>query len=110
MKDYAADVLSAIPGVTLISRGDAPHILAISLPDFSGQSVVEALGSQGICVSSGSACHRGKPSHVFEAMPLPPKVKYGAVRVSFGPESTEEEVDRLAELVRHICEKKTLLF
>lgn len=110
VKDYAADVLSTIPGVTLISRGDAPHILAISLPDFSGQSVVEALGSQGICVSSGSACHRGKPSHVFEAMPLPPKVKYGAVRVSFGPESTEEEVDRLAELVRHICEKKTLLF
>ncbi len=110
VKDYAADILSAIPGVTLISRGDAPHILALSLPDFSGQSVVEALGSQGICVSSGSACHRGKPSHVFEAMPLPPKVKYGAVRVSFGPESTKEEVDRLEELMRHICEKKTLLF
>lgn len=110
VKEYANHVLSSIPGVTLISRGDAPHILALSLPDFSGQSVVEALGSQGICVSSGSACHRGKPSHVFEAMPLPPKVKYGAVRVSFGPESTKEEVDRLAELVRHICEKKTLLF
>lgn len=110
VKEYAADVLTAIPGVTLISRGDAPHILAISLPDFSGQSLVEALGSQGVCVSSGSACHRGKPSHVFEAMPLPQKVKYGALRVSFGPESTRAEVDRLAELLRHICEKKTLLF
>lgn len=110
VKDYAADLLSAIPGVTPISRGDAPHILALSLPDFSGQSVVEALGSQGICVSSGSACHRGKPSHVFEAMPLPQKVKYGALRVSFGPESTKAEVDALAELIRHICEKKTLLF
>ena len=79
-------------------------------PDFSGQTVVEALGGQRVCVSSGSACHRGKPSHVFEAMPLPPKVKYGAIRVSFGPESTPAEVDRLAELLRHICEKKTLLF
>ncbi|MDE6108585.1 MAG: cysteine desulfurase, partial [Oscillospiraceae bacterium] len=110
VKDYAAQSLTAIEGVTLISGGDAPHILALSLPDFSGQSLVEALGSQGVCISSGSACHRGKPSHVFESMPLPQKVKYGAIRVSFGPESTKDEVDELCRLVRHICEKKTLLF
>ena len=110
VKDYAAQALAAIPGVTLISAGDAPHILALSLPDFSGQTLVEALGGQGVCVSSGSACHRGKPSHVFEVMPLPQKVKYGAIRVSFGPESTTSEVDELARLVRHICEKKSLLF
>ncbi len=110
VKDYAANTLSAIDGVTLISPGDAPHILAISLPDFSGQTVVEALGGQGVCLSSGSACHRGKPSHVFEAMPLPQKVKYGALRVSFGPESTRDEVDALARLLSHICKNKTLLF
>ncbi len=110
VKDYAADIFSSVDGVTLLSRGDAPHILALSLPDFSGQSLVEALGSQGVCISSGSACHRGKPSHVFAAMPIPPKVQYGAVRVSFGPESTKEEVDALAKLVRHICERKSLLF
>ena len=111
VRDYAAQVLSAIDGVTLITGGStAPHILALSLPDFSGQSVVEALGSQGVYISSGSACHRGKPSHVFQAMPLPQKVKFGAIRVSFGPESTTEEVDTLAGLLRHICEKKTLMF
>ena len=110
VRDYAARSLTAINGVTLIAKGEAPHILAISLPDFSGQTLVEALGGQGVCVSSGSACHRGRPSHVFEAMPLPQKVKYGALRISFGPESTTEEVDELCRLVRHICEKKTLLF
>ena len=111
VRDYAAQVLSAIDGVTLITGGStAPHILALSLPDFSGQSVVEALGSQGVYISSGSACHRGKPSHVFQAMPLPQKVKFGAIRVSFGPDSTTEEVDTLAGLLRHICEKKTLMF
>ena len=110
VKDYAAQALSAIEGVTLISNGEAPHILALSLPDFSGQTLVEALGGQGVCVSSGSACHRGKPSHVFEAMPLPQKVKYGAIRISFGPESTKEDVDVLSGLLRHICEKKSLLF
>ena len=110
MKDYAAERLSAIDGVELIDRGDAPHILPISLPAFSGQSLVEALGSQGVYVSSGSACHRGRPSHVFAAMPLNPKVKLGALRVSFGPESTREEVDSLAGLLEHICKNKTLLF
>lgn len=110
VKDYAAKRLSAIDGVELIDRGDAPHILPISLPAFSGQSLVEALGSQGVYVSSGSACHRGKPSHVFAAMPLNPKVKLGALRVSFGPESTREEVDTLAGLLEHICKNKTLLF
>lgn len=110
VKDYAADKLFAVDGVELISAGDAPHILAISLPAFSGQTVVEALGSRGVCVSSGSACHRGKPSHVFAALPLPPKVQYGAVRVSFGPESTKEEVDKLAALLEHICKNKTLMF
>lgn len=110
VKDYAAERLSAIDGVELIDKGDAPHILPISLPAFSGQSLVEALGSQGVYVSSGSACHRGKPSHVFAAMPLNPKVKLGALRVSFGPESTREEVDTLAGLLEHICKNKTLLF
>jgi len=112
LRDYAAGQLTAIAGVSLITDifTAAPHILALSLPDFSGQTVVEALGSQGVCVSSGSACHRGKPSHVFAAMPIPEKVKYGAVRVSFGPKSTQEEVDVLVRLIRHICEKKSLLF
>lgn len=110
IKNYAKQVLSAIEGITVICEGDAPHILAISLPDFSGQTLVEALGGQGVYVSSGSACHRGKPSHVFEAMPLPQKVKYGALRLSFGKETTTAEVDELARLLRHICEKKSLLF
>ena len=110
IKDYALQILPAMDGVELVSAGDAPHILALSLPDFSGQSVVEALGSQGVYISSGSACHRGKPSHVFAAMPLSPKVRLGAIRISFGPESTKEDVDQLARLLGHITKNKTLLF
>ncbi len=116
VRDYAAHRLSAIPGVTLITAvGErpglcAPHILAFSLPGFSGQAVVEALGGQGVCVSSGSACHRGRPSHVFQAMPLPQAVRFGAVRASFSPESAAEDADELLRLIRHICQKKTLLF
>lgn len=110
VKDYAAQKLSSIDGVEVIAAGEAPHILAVSLPLFSGQTVVEALAGQGVCVSTGSACHRGRPSHVFAALPLPQKTRYGAIRISFGPRSTIEEVDRLCELAEHMCKKKTLLF
>lgn len=110
VKEYAADVLSAIDGVEIITRGDAPHILPISVPAFSGQALVQALGSKEIYISSGSACHRGKPSHVFAAMPLSPKVRLGAARISFGPDSTTADVDALADVLRDICARKSLMF
>ena len=47
-------------------------------------------------VSSGSACHRGKPSHVFAALGLPKRTLMGVLRVSFSPESTRADVDALA--------------
>ena len=59
--------------------------------------VVRALNDRGVCVSSGSACHRGKPSHVFAALGLPKRTLMGVLRISFCPDSTREEVDALAE-------------
>ncbi len=93
VKNYTADRLACMDGVELISRGDAPHILALSLPGYPSQPVVRALGDRGIYVSAGSACHRGKPSHVFAALGLDPKVLMGVLRVSFSPSSTREEAD-----------------
>ena len=58
------------------------------------------LGDQGVCISSGSACHRGKPSHVFAAMNLPKPWLDGALRLSFSPESTKEEADALADALK----------
>ena len=59
--------------------------------------LVRDLSDMGICVSSGSACHKGKPSHVFAALGLPKRTLMGVLRVSFAPESTMEEGDALAE-------------
>ena len=49
----------------------------------------------GVCVSAGSACHRGKPSHVYAAMGLDKARREGAFRVSFSRHTTEQEVDAL---------------
>ena len=102
IKRYAAERLSAIPDCQLIGDGTAPHILSASLVGWPSQNMVSDLGSQGICISAGSACHRGKPSHVVAALHLPKKTAGGVIRLSFGPETTEADIDACAEaLLRH---------
>lgn len=95
LKAYALERLLALDGVARVGNGDAPHILSVSLVGYPSANVVEDLGSQGICISAGSACHRGKASHVYEAMGLTKKVKAGVLRVSFGPETKKSDVDAL---------------
>ena len=65
------------------------------------QNVVTDLGSQGICISAGSACHQGKSSQVVAALKLPKRVAAGVIRLSFGPETTFAEIDACAEALRN---------
>ena len=98
LKAYTLETLEAkVPGLTIVSRGDAPHICAVSLPGRPSQVVVRYLSDKGFCLSAGSACHRGKASHVYGAMNLSKAVRDGMLRLSFGPSNTKEEVDELAE-------------
>ena len=102
IKAYAEEKLLAIDGVKRIGNGTAPHILAVSLVGYPSANVVTELGNQGICISAGSACHRGQLSHVYQAMGLDKKTAAGVLRVSFGPETAKEEIDALcAALQKH---------
>lgn len=100
IKAYAEEKLLALDGVVRIGDGTAPHILSISLVGYPSANVVTELGSQGICISAGSACHRGQLSHVYRAMGLDKKTAAGVLRVSFGPETTKEEIDALAKALK----------
>ncbi|WP_294535532.1 cysteine desulfurase family protein [uncultured Pseudoflavonifractor sp.] len=98
LKEYALDsLLGAIPELKQVGEGEAPHILCLTLPGYKSEVLVRVLGDMGVCVSAGSACHRGRPSHVFAAMGLPKNEMDGAFRVSFSPDSTREDVDGLRE-------------
>ena len=100
LKQYALEQLLTIDGVVRIGNGDAPHILSVSLVGYPSANVVTDLGAQGICISAGSACHRGKLSHVYAAMKLDKKTAAGVLRVSFAPETTEADVDALVSALR----------
>ena len=100
IKAYAIEKLTAIPNLIRVGDGEAPHILALSLVGWPSQNIVNDLSAQGICISAGSACHQGKPSQVVAALKLPKKVAGGVIRLSFGPETTREDIDACAAALR----------
>jgi cysteine desulfurase len=76
---------------------------AISLPGASSASLLVQFDLAGIAVSAGSACSSGamKGSSVLAAMGIEPEVAGGFLRISFGPETSESDVDAfLAEWQR----------
>jgi cysteine desulfurase len=80
---------------------------AISLPGASSASLLVQLDLAGIAVSSGSACSSGKmkASEVLAAMSVPADIASGFIRVSFGPSTSEADVDRFLGEWRRIAER-----
>ena len=86
-----------LPECVIVGAGTAPHILNISMPGYKSEVIMNFLDAQGICVSKGSACKRGKRSHVLEAMGVANEVIDGSLRVSLSAENTEEEMKTFVE-------------
>ena len=96
--------------------GDASPRLSntsnFAIPGVPAETAVIALDLDGVMVSSGAACSSGKvqPSHVLRAMGVPPEVASCGLRVSFGWDSSEADVEAataaLDRTATHIRERK----
>lgn len=95
---YAKQRLLAIDGVALNSPENAlPYVLNVSAGRVRSETMLHFLEERGVYVSSGSACAKGKPSHVLSAMGLSRERADSAIRISFSKFSTEADVDALCE-------------
>ena len=77
-----------------------PYILNISVPGYRSETLLHFLENDGIYVSSGSACAKGKGSYVLKAAGLSDSRTDSALRISFSRYNTREDADRLAESLR----------
>ena len=84
-----------------------PGNINISFEFIEGESMLLLLDAKGICASSGSACTSGSldPSHVLLAIGLPHEKAHGSLRISLGYQNTEEEVDKLLEVLPPIVQR-----
>ncbi len=79
----------------------APHILSLTVPRIKSETMLHFLSSEGIYVSSGSACssHDAHISSAMLAFGLSNKDADCTIRVSFGTQNTREEIDRFSEVL-----------
>jgi len=84
-----------------------PSNLNFSFEGIEGESLLLQLDLQGIAASSGSACTSGSldPSHVLLSIGLPHEVAHGSLRISMSEYTTEEEIDKLLEVLPVIVDK-----
>ncbi len=101
LRDDCVRQLLQLQGVVMNSGADAlPYILNFSVLGIRSETMLHHLASRGVYVSSGSACAKGKKSHVLSAMGLEPNRIDSAIRVSFGHENTREDVEQLIAALR----------
>ncbi len=85
-----------VDGYIINSPEDSsPYVLNIAFRDILSETLLNHLSGKGIYVSAGSACSSRKKSgsHVLKAINVPEEYIGGAVRVSFEPRSTKDEID-----------------
>lgn len=110
IKEYCREKLLTIPGMVSVGNGTAPHILSMALSGYPSANIVTDLGEKGICISAGSACHRGKSSHVVSTLGLDKRTAAGVIRISFSPDTTKEDIDTLcAALKEHQASRFPML-
>ena len=106
LRDRLWNALRSALGDKVVLNGDAerrlPNTLNVCFVGQVGADLLQRVPE--VAASTGSACHEGQISQspVLRAMRVPPEIGKGAVRLSVGRFTTEEEVDRAAAALAHV--------
>ncbi len=85
-----------------------PNTSNFALPGLAAETAVIAMDLEGVAISSGAACSSGKvrSSRVLEAMGVESTLAKAALRVSFGHESKESDVDEVIHALTKIAARR----
>lgn len=91
-----AHLIESIPGLTLNGSQEhrLPNTLHVSLPTVNARALIAELAEQ-VAMSPGAACHSDddqEPSGVMKAIGASTQQANGALRISLGYDTTEEEI------------------
>ena len=101
IRDFALESLKSVDCIKVNSPECAlPYLLNFSVLGYRSETLLHFLEREGIYVSSGSACARGKGSHVLDAMGLSHGRIDSAIRISFSRFNTENDINRLISALK----------
>ena len=104
LRDYLFDNLKKMFGDKLHLNGHpterVPNTLNVSFEGYTAPELLQKLPE--VAASTGSACHAQslEMSHVLQAMGVPERVGFGAVRFSLGQWTTTGDIDYVLELLQ----------
>ncbi len=102
LKNYAIEKLLKFSNVIINSpENSLPYILNFSFTGYRSETLLHFLEGYNICVSSGSACSKGKGSYVLREMGLEQKKVDSALRISFSRENNKEDIDALCSALEN---------
>ncbi len=108
-RDRLRDALLAIDGVELSGHPHQrlPNSLSVIVPQVAGDDIVIGLDLEDIACSTGSACTSGstEPSHVLSAMGYPSVEARGALRISLGRTSSDEDIAAVGRVLPRTIER-----
>lgn len=107
LRDRFESLLKARHPDTIVFGTGAPRLGNTSnfaLPGISAETAIISLDLEGVMASSGAACSSGKvrPSHVLQAMGISEELAGSALRVSFGWNSVQSDVDAIMTALEKI--------
>jgi cysteine desulfurase len=107
--DYQAKVIAAIsflPGVQITAAGAlrVPGTVHATFDGLASDELLFLLDQEGVCASAGASCSSGagEASHVLAAMGIAPERARGSLRLSMGPETTDDDVDALIGILSSV--------
>lgn len=108
LNTYARQQLAQIDGLRFNNEESAsPYIINIYIPTFMrSQTILQELSANyNVYVSNGSACAKGKKSHVLTAIGLDDETLDKSIRVSFCRYNTKEDIDLLVNALKELIKK-----
>lgn len=108
--DEFVNELTSLKGCTIVpeTRKEkpelfSPYVIQAAFKNIPGNVMLRALDSKGFYISTGSACSAKKASRpVLEAMHVPADIRETAVRFSFGPHTSKQDIEDLLSAVKEI--------
>jgi cysteine desulfurase len=109
LRDKLEAGLKAVAPRTVVFGMEAarlPNTTLFSMAGMKAETAVIAFDLEGVAVSSGAACSSGKvaPSHVLAAMGAAPELARGAIRVSLGYATCDDDVGTILKAWEKLSE------
>ena len=96
-----ADDIQSLAHIVINSPdGAAPHIISFATGCIKSETMLNFLSERGIYVSAGSACSKGRASHVLTSLGLEPHIADSTIRVSFCEDNTKDDIDALTDALK----------